>query len=177
MRVAVNGFGSIWTRRFGKNPDSRTRFTRDAAFYNTTGVPVDGRIRARSRVYGVVRFNGGSGFTPHQPGQMLNCVFDCIAPDTWNNGNRVLFARLITSPAQPDCYLVTIRDNVTGWIDRDSTWKAPDCFLVSFSESDVRQEAMLLMPAFKWVRGANGVFVLNPDTRQPLTARLMCDGR
>lgn len=177
MRVAVNGFGSVWTRRFGKDADSRTRFTREAAFYNMTGVPVGGRIRARSRVYGVARFNGASGFTPHQPERMLNHMFDCAGPDTWNNGNRVLFAALIAGPARPDSYLVTIHGGVVGWIDRDTTWKATDCFLISFSESDVHQEAMLLMPAFGWVRGANGLFVLNPDARQPSAARLICDGR
>lgn len=177
MRVAVNGFGSIWTRRFGRDADSRTRFTREAAFYNTTGVPVGARIRARSGVYGVARFNGASGFTPHQPERMLDRVFDCAGPETWNGGNRVLFAALIAPPAQPDWYLVAICEDVTGWIDRDIAWKAPDCFLISFSESDEHQEAMLLMPAFGWLRGARGVFVLTPDQRQPSMARLIRDGR
>ena len=64
MLVAVNEFGSIWTRRFSKGGDSPTRHAREAVFYNTTGVPVGDKIRARNRVYGVARFNGSAGFSP-----------------------------------------------------------------------------------------------------------------
>src|SRR5262245_12048741 len=98
MLVAVNGFGSIWPRRFGEDTGSRTRYTRDAVFYNTTGVPVGGKIRARSRVYVVARFNGSSGFTPHNPERMLNRVFECAEMCTRSNGNQVLFERLSAQP-------------------------------------------------------------------------------
>src|SRR2546428_14165812 len=113
MLVAVNGFGSIWTRRFGRDEDCRSRYTRDAVFYNTTGVPVGDKVRAHSRVYGVARFNGSSGFRPHYPERMLNRVFDCAEPCTRNNGNQVLFERLTAQPAKPDCYLVTICEEIT----------------------------------------------------------------
>jgi hypothetical protein len=46
MLVTVTGFGSVWRRRLGKNPDDPRRFTH-AAYYNTTGVQVDGKIRTR----------------------------------------------------------------------------------------------------------------------------------
>jgi hypothetical protein len=173
MLVAVNGFGSIWTRRYGKNPDSPTRFTRDAVYYNTTGVPVNGKMRTRSRVYGVARFNGASGFTPHHPEKTLHRVFECPEPGTWNGGNRVLFGGLTAEQGPPDCYLVTIQTSMTGWIDREQGWKASECFLISFSESDLDQEAMLLMPAFSWVRGTAGVFVLKPEAKKTGCARLI----
>ena len=174
MLVAVNGFGSIWTRRFGRDADRVTRYARDAVFYNTTGVPVGEKIRARSRVYGVVRFNGSSGFIPHDPTRILNHVFDCAEPCTRNNGNQVLFDRLTAQPNKPDYYLVMIREAITGWIDCDcASWKAQDCFLVSLSESDLHQQALLLMPAFGWVRGSNGVHVLQPDVQKPWCARLV----
>jgi hypothetical protein len=174
MRVAVKGFGSIWTRRFGKDCDSRTRFTGEAAFYNTTGVLVGNAFRARSRVYGVARFNGASGFTPYDPARVLNRVFECEEPETWNGGNRLLFQRLASEPVQPDRYLVTLHESVMGWIDRSGTWTAPECFLLSFSESDLHQKAMLLMPAFTWVRGSAGVFVLEPEANRSWMARLTC---
>jgi hypothetical protein len=104
---------------------------------------------------------------------MLNGVFECAEPCTRNNGNQVLFARRTADRAKPDCYLVTVGDDITGWIDRDSaSWKAHDCFLISFSESDLHQEAMLLMPAFSWMCGSNGVFVLEPEPLRPCCARL-----
>lgn len=176
MRIAVTGFGSIWTRRLGRDSESTTRCARDAAFYNTTGVPVGGKIRARSREYGVARFNGSAGFTPHNPARMLNRVFECAAPCRRSNGNHVLFERLSAEPGVPDFYLVAIREEVTGWIVRDrATWKADECLLISFSESDLHQEAMLLMPPFSWLRGSNGVFVVRPDANRPSVARLLGD--
>lgn len=172
MLVAVHGFGSIWTRRFGKNVESVARYTRDAAFYNTTGVPVGNNVRARSRVYGVGRFSGSSGFTPHRPERMLNRVFKCAEPCWRINGTQVLFEELMSEAVMPDYYLVIVRHSDTGWIDREATWKARECVLVSFSESDVAQEAMLLMPAFSWVLGGHGALVLEPDPMKPGRARL-----
>lgn len=177
MLVAVNGFGSIWKRRFGRDADSAAQPMRDTAFYNTTGVPVRDKMRSRSHVYGAARFNGSSGLQVHHPERMLNRVFECAEPCTRNNGSQVLFEGLIARPGKPDCYLVTIRESVTGWIDRDCAWKAHDCFLIAFSESDLHQEAMLLMPPFSWVRGSDGLFVLKPDARHPAIAGLTSDGK
>lgn len=177
MRIAVNGFGSIWSRRLGRDRESMTRDTADAAFYNTTGVPVGGKIRARSRVYGAARFNGSGGFTPHHPARMLNCVFECAEPCTRTNANQVLFARLAAESAHPDFYLVTVRSAATGWLDRESeSWKARGCFLISFSESDLHQEALLLMPRYSWVRGSCGVYVMEPDLRNSGCGRLLRSG-
>lgn len=172
MLVAVHGFGSIWTRRFGKNVESAARYTQDAAFYNTTGVIVGNVVRARSRVYGVVRFSGSSGFTPHRPERMLNRIFRCAEPCRRVNGTQVLFEKLMSKAVVPDYYLVIVRHSDTGWIDREATWRASECLLVSFSESDVAQEGMLLMPAFSWVCGSHGVLVLEPDAVKPGRARL-----
>lgn len=172
MLVAVHGFGSIWTRRFGKNVESDARYTRDAAFYNTTGVLVGNKLRARSRVYGVGRFSGNSGFTPHRPERMLNRVFKCGEPCSRINGMLVLFQELMPEVVIPDYYLVIVHHSDTGWIDCEATWKARECVLVSFSESDVAQEAMLLMPAFSWVLGGHGALVLEPDPLKPGHARL-----
>jgi hypothetical protein len=97
MLVAVHSFGSIWTRRFGKNVESVARYTRDAAFYNTTGVQVANKVRARSRVYGVGRFSGSSGFTPHLPERMLNRVFKCAEPCWRINGTALSHYRLLDS--------------------------------------------------------------------------------
>ena len=55
MRVAVNGFGSIWTRRFGKDAGSRTRFT--PSFRKRFAMRVAGKVFAHRALYGVaVRF-------------------------------------------------------------------------------------------------------------------------
>ena len=43
MLVTVKGFGGIWERRFGTNTAHSKRFAQ-AAFYNTTGVQVSGKV-------------------------------------------------------------------------------------------------------------------------------------
>lgn len=173
MLVAVNGFGSIWSYRARGDSSNRGNYTDKAAYFNTTGVMVGGKIRHRSQVYGAARFNGNSGFTPHLPDRMINRVFECEDPCAWNGGNRLTFSRLSTDRQRPECFLVTVTEQQTGWLDRDGNWKAPAVHLLSFSESNSHQEAMLLMPAFTWVRGQLGLFVLEPDSRSPWCARLM----
>jgi hypothetical protein len=43
---------------------------------------------------------------------------------------------------------------------------------VSLSESGDQQEAMLLMPAYSWVRGELGTFCVEPSTKQFWSAEL-----
>ena len=90
MVVAITGLGSVWRRRFGKNPNNPTRFAR-AAYYNTTGVPVNGTIRTRTKVAGHARFNSVGGFDPNYPQRMINRVFECDEPCVWQGQNKILF--------------------------------------------------------------------------------------
>ena len=81
MLVTVKGFGGIWERRFGTSTAGSKRFAQ-AAFYNTTGVQVSGKVRYRWRIGGKIRFNGVGGFTPSDPSRSLNRVFECKDPET-----------------------------------------------------------------------------------------------
>ena len=66
MLVTVTGFGSIWRRRFASDAAGRSLFVH-AAYYNTTGVVMNGSLRTRPRVIGHARFNGAGGFNPNYP--------------------------------------------------------------------------------------------------------------
>ena len=70
--------------------DNPTRFAR-AAYYNTTGVPVNGTIRTRTKVAGHARFNSVGGFDPNFPQRMINRVFECDEPCVWQGQNKILF--------------------------------------------------------------------------------------
>ena len=96
MLVTVKGFGGIWERRFGTSTARSKRFAQ-AAFYNTTGVLVSGKIRYRWRIGGKIRFNGVGGFTPSDPSRSLNRVFECKDPETTRAGwTQILFKRMLT---------------------------------------------------------------------------------
>ncbi len=172
MWVTVTGFGSVWRRRFGKDRDDPRRFVH-AAYYNTTGVPVDGKIRTRPKIVGHVRFNGVGGFNPNHPLRMINRVFECAAPCIWQGQNKVLFKRVLDAPQALDYFLVVVRPEHIGRLDVGAEgWKSDDALLISFSECRDQQEAMLLMPAYAWLRSALGTFFLEPSETKPWTAEL-----
>ena len=172
MLVTLTGFGSVWRRRFGADPDDPRRFAR-AAYFNTTGVLVAGKIRTRPTIVGHARFNGVGGFDPNAPLRMLNSVFECPEPCTWQGQIKVLFKRLLPAPQQPDYLLVVARSPEVGHVDIASReWRSEGTMLISFSECGGQQEAMLLMPPEGWLRTDVGRFVLRPFVSWPWTARL-----
>ena len=173
MLVTLKGFGGIWEKRLRNNPDVPDAATR-AAFYNTTGVLVKGKVHYRWRIGGKLRFNGVGGFTPSDPSRSLNRVFECKEPETTRAGwTQILFKRMLSGPERPDFYLFVVTAEYTGRLDIGSScWKADPVQVVSVSENADQQEAMLLMPAYSWVRGELGTFYAEPSTRQFWSAGL-----
>jgi len=172
MLVTVLGFGSVWRRRFGRKPEDRRRFAQ-AAYYNTTGVPVQGVIRTRPKIAGHARFNGVGGFNPNYPARVIERVFECAPPCVWNGQNKVLFKRLLQAPESPEYFLVVVRPEHVGRLDlTQPNWKSDSSLLISFSEWHDQQETMLLMPAYGWLRSQLGTFFLEPSAQRPWTGHL-----
>jgi len=172
MLVTVTGFGSVWRRRLGKDPTGPRPIGR-AAYYNTTGVEVNGTIRTRPKIIGHARFNGAGGFNPNYPSRMINWVFECDEPSVWRSENTILFKRVLRTPERPDSFMVAVRPEDVGHLDlTQPLWRSDDTVLISFSEWHDHQEAMLLMPAYAWLRSDLGTFFLEPSIVRPWTARL-----
>lgn len=172
MLVTVTGFGSVWRHRWGKDLCHRKR-SAQAAYFNTTGVPVKGTIRTRPKIAGHARFNAVGGFNPNHPLRMINGVFECAEPCVWQGQNKVLFKRMLSAPVQPDYHLVVVKACEAGRMDLTTPgWRSDDTLLISFSECRDQQEAMLLMPTFSSLRTALGTFVLEPFRAWPWSARL-----
>jgi len=173
MLVTVTGFGSVWRRRFGRDPGDPHWFVQ-AAYYNTTGIEIAGTIRQRPQITGYARFNGRGGFNPNYPSRMINRVFECTDPCVWMGDNKLLFRRLLNTPERPDAFLVVVRPELTGTLKVGSDhWRSAETWLIAFSEGRGQQEAMLLMPAFSWIQSELGRFVLEPEARRPWVARLV----
>ena len=172
MVVSITGLGSVWRRRFGKDFDDPKRFAR-AAYYNTTGVPVDGTIRTRLKVAGHARFNSTGGFNPNYPLRIINRVFECDEPCVWQGQNKILFKYMLAAPREPDLFLVVARQSEIGRLHiGNSVWKADKGLLISFSECRDQQECMLLLPGHGWIRSGVGTFILQPLTARPWIAQL-----
>lgn len=173
MLVSVTGFGSVWRRRFGKNPEDPRRFAR-GVYYNTTGIDIARTIRQRPQIVGYARFNGCGGFNLNRPSQMIDQVFECAEPCVWQGLNKLLFKRLLNAPEKPDGFLVVARAQLFGKLRIGrADWRPADTWLISLSESHDQQEAMLLMSAHSWIQTELGRFDLEPEARRPWLARLV----
>jgi hypothetical protein len=173
MLVAVTGLGRVWRHRFGKDTDDASRFAR-AVYYNTTGVVVEGKIRQRPQICGYARFDAVGGFNASVPSRMISRVFECAEPSVWMGYNKLLFRRMLTKGERPDCFLVAVRQELTGVLAvGTSEWRSSDTWLLSFSACAQEQEGLFLMPAYGWIRAEVGRFVLEPSERRPWMARLV----
>ena len=171
MLIGVSGFGSVWRRRVQVGPDDPKQLAR-AAYFNTTGVMVNGKIVRHRKIAGHVRFNGAGGFNANYPSRMIGKVFECGEPCVRNGQNKVFFSHIVPAPAQPDCFLVAVKSQEFGRLRVGAKgWKSEDNFLISFSEWRDQQEALLLMPCGGWLRTALGRLVLMRYDQVPWHAR------
>ena len=91
--VKILGFGSNWWARFGRDPLDRYRYTRHAAYFNSTGVQCGRKMRRYWIVPGLVRFNGVGDFSPQRPSRSLGVTFECA---DLKRPDRLAFSRLNT---------------------------------------------------------------------------------
>src|SRR2546426_11160136 len=106
MFVTVEGFGSIWSRR---THDERI------AYYNTTGIPVDGKLRHRSELFGQLRFNEIGGFNSKLVERNIGRGFQCTG-DMRRTGACLAFHHLLQRPIEPHYFLFTVTSEPTGFL-------------------------------------------------------------
>lgn len=169
MIIGLEGFGSVWSTRVGARRE-RT------AFYNTTGIVVDGRLRHRSRLFGQIRFNAIGGFNPQHIEANIGRVFESRGLSDEQN-SCLLVHHLLSQPQPPDCYLFQVSSDATGVLEIErSGWKSDGVVLISLSQFREEQEAMLLVPIHGWIRGALGRFAAEPLADCPWRASLESKG-
>ena len=173
MSVKILGFGSNWWARFGRVPDDLYRYTRHAAYYNSTGVRCGNKIKRHWIIPGLVRFNGIGDFDPHFPSRAIGEIFWCSDLALACGGNRILFARKAPETAVPEHYLVVVPSGRFGVFNfDDSCWRSESVRPISVSQLRGQQEAMLLMKAGDWVRNRLGTWSLTTSPGLPLGAAL-----
>lgn len=166
MLIAILGFGRIWTTRV----NSRSH---RAAHFNTTGILASGRFRNRSCTYGYVRIDECTGFHPESAHRALYRVYESEPLGLWQGKRKLFLRKLLPKGTSPERYLVRVSSIDIGWIDRHNVWLCEGGEVVSFSEGNAQQEALVLLPAFGWLHWEKGNFFLNAATRQPWMAELV----
>src|SRR5262245_34377040 len=163
MLISVLGFGHIWSTRPAHANGA-------AAHFNTTAVLASGKYRHRSCIYGHIRIDGCTGFHPDQAHRWLSRVYESEGLVTWNRKRKLFLQKPVPKGASPELYLIRIGSDEMGWIDRHGPWLCDEGEVVSFSEGNGQQEALVLLPAFGWIHAAAGLFHLHPDARCSWTA-------
>jgi len=146
MLVKILAFGSNWWTRFGRDPHDAYRFSRHAAYFNSTGLRSGRRLRRYWTIPGMLRFNVHCGFNPHFPNRSIGETFECADVAVAFGGNRLLFMRKASNRLLPDYYLVTVFSGSCGRFDcRTSGWKSEGALPIAVSQHQDRSEALLLM--------------------------------
>jgi hypothetical protein len=162
MLVRVLHFGCNWWARFGQDEADPYRYTRHAAYYNSTGISCGGKVRRHWIVPGLVRFNGAGDFNPHFPHRALGHTFLASNLDFLFGGNRLLLKSKLPDSKTPDWYLIVVSQELHSRIDFSSLeWKSPTTRVIAASQLRQTQEAMLLMKPGDWVRTVCGFWRLS----------------
>jgi hypothetical protein len=163
MLTAILGFGSIWTARLASA-------RRGAAYFNTTGILVNGKWRHRSCLYGYIRIDGCIGIQPVSANRAIHSTFESEPICEWQR-KRKLFLKHLVAESTPERYLANLSSRVLGWMDRDTQWMCEAGELLSFSEGNGEQEALVILPPYGWIRTGSGSFSLQPEPQRPWIAQ------
>ena len=162
MLVTITAFGTNWWRRFGSDPEDRFRYTKHAAFYNSTGVQCGKKVRRHWVIPGLIRFNGAGNFAAHDLTRYIGRTFSCTEPVNAFGGTRVVFKDKVADSSAPDFFLVVVSSGRFGMLDFQSDWKSHGAQPIAASHLRERQEVMLLMRMGDWVETTVGRWCLTP---------------
>ena len=177
MRVTVISFGSNWWARFGRDARDRYRFTRHAAYFNSTGLRSGSKVRRYWIVPGLLRFNGVGDFNPQFPDRSVGATFECADLTFACGGNRLLFVRKIRHSPLPDYFLLALSSERCGAFDgRNSSWKSETVVPIAVSQHRDRTEALLLMRPGDWVQTSLGIWQLTAVDTQHHAALTLVEG-
>jgi hypothetical protein len=139
--VFVHSLGSIW--------QVKAREIRRTFGMEHDGIDDGKRIRPRSRVYGQVAFGRRAQVELNKPYPFRPSAWVTSGLNEHANSLK-LFVRA-SANAVPDWYLVTVNQSLIGGL-QDDCWDASETQLVSHSHWQERQEMMLLMRPFGWLK-------------------------
>jgi|SRR5581483_955474 len=161
MLIQVLGFGSSWWARFGRDPEDHYRFSKHAAYFNSTGLHCGSKLRRYWVIPGLLRFNGNGSFDPACPAQSIGKIFECEGPSSSFacHRSRLLFIRRVSERLKPDYYLVVVSSGRHGRIDfAQPEWKSTMVVGLALSCYGDRSEAMLLMKIGDCIRSSCGIW-------------------
>lgn len=157
MIIHCLSFGTLWWLRPGNDDDSATRFTSQAAVFNTTGFVSGSRERRNWIIPGVVRFNAGTCLEQRiRPDQIVQGHFSSPGIERNGSQNRLLLTRKVKANGPADILLACISCNEHGRISFDSEWRSRGVRILAASEFRRQQESLVLLPPDGHIRTTLG---------------------
>jgi hypothetical protein len=156
MIVFVHSLGSVW--------QTKARASGETSVWNTTGIDDGKCIPPRSEVYGQVALGRRAQVELHKYGALRPGVW--ITSELTEHGGIPKLQLILRAPAVSvsEFCLVTITEDCIGPL-ADDGWDARETRIVSHSQWNGRQEIMLLMRPFGWIRGERATATLIPSAR------------
>lgn len=158
--IQVLSFGSAWWVRPGRDELDPLRFTRHAAYFNSTGIQQASKIHTAGPIRGVVRFNVSSGLDPHRTHSNIGQLFLCSEVEVYRNTKRLLVICRASKTETPTHFLVCMRSTLHGTIALREPWCTGDVEIISLSRYRGRQEVLLLIAAGGSVHTTVGSWVV-----------------
>ena len=145
----------IYGVNFGTNWFHRTYESGKSAWFNTTGIrrtTTSSKIRRRWTFQGSVRFNADQFPWVKTPGDLLGKRYFCPDVETIGDETRLLCAWAVSNDQRIDAFLVCVRSERIGFINRKSAWKSQTVRLISSSGGKGGpQELLLLVHMDSWI--------------------------
>lgn len=146
MIIYCAGFGTIWWLRPGADRASPSRFTKDAALFNTTGFHSGSKERRNWTQVGLVRFNVGTCLDQRlDPSALTPGNYETPGPEQRGSQNRLLISRRTAKQVSPDALMFCVRSEQVGHIAFDRAWRSEGVRLLATSEYRGEQESLLVV--------------------------------
>ena len=156
MIVFVHSLGSVW--------QTKAHASGATSVWNTTGLHDGKCMRPRSEVYGQVALGRTAQFELHKYGTLRPWVW--ITSELTEHAGIRKLQLIVRAPAAAvaEFCLVTISEAFVGPPNNDG-WDAGETQVVSHSRWNGRQEIMLLMRPFGWIKSERATATLIPSAR------------
>lgn len=147
MTIYFASFGSIWWLRPGMDRSQASRFTTEAAIFNTTGFRSGARERRNWTQVGLVRFNVGTCLQQRlNPAALLPGNYETPGMEQRGSQSRLLISRRVSRKAYPGAIMFCVKSELIGRILFDCDWRSDGVRLLCSSEYQGRQESLILLP-------------------------------
>jgi hypothetical protein len=151
MVIFVHSLGSLWQEKM--LPAGGVRI------WNTTGIRDGPRIRSCAKVFGQVKLGARTRTELSGSRSITGASWSASGSADFVHVRKLALMCRAPEGVTPALYLVTVSESLVGQLDQDS-FDVSRTALISLSKWRSRQEVMLLMQPFAWLRGSEGSAVL-----------------